>query len=350
MEHLKTTFHEELASPSGALVRFEKGEIHINDGRWAPHDLLLALGKDAYDQEFRSWLVNYREQRIERGQELLERFDQRERFDALKVAYRRDAVVPFIGAGMSQPSGYPGWKAFLHKLWAKLDKDKAELDALLERGEYEEAAQLLAVLHGPPLFNELVKNTFGNEKPIVGPIQLLPYLFSGPVVTTNFDDVLKRCYEATNIFFSETLLGAQAQEFPSVLATKKPFLTKLHGTANSIANRVLTKDEYDRAYADPKTFNRVVSSLCSTTLLFLGCGLSVDRLLTLFKRRVEAEGHEGGAHHYAFLRAPSTGAELRIREAFLIEHNIYPIWYADVDESAEIEALLYGLADGVVSW
>jgi hypothetical protein len=350
VEHLKAIFHEELADSAEGLVRVEGGLVHIYEGRWEPHDLLKAMGTAAYEKEFRSWLANYREQRLERGQELLEQFDQRERFDALKSAYSRRFVIPFVGAGMSQPSGYPGWTAFLYKLWAKLEKEEAELDEILGRGEFEEAAQLLGDLLGPALFNEQVKNTYGIEKTLSGPIQLCPYLFRGPVVTTNFDDVLKRGYEAAQIAFSETLLGAQALDFTSVLATGKPFLTKLHGTATSVANRVLTKEEYERAYADPKTLKRIVNALCTTTLLFLGCGLSVDRLLTLFRNRVVEEGHDGGGLHYAFLRAPATGVERRKREAFLIEHNIYPIWYADADDSAEIEALLHLLADRVVSW
>jgi hypothetical protein len=350
VEHLKATFHQALADPAEELVRVEEGQVHIYEGRWAPHDLLKAMGPEAYEKEFRSWLASYRERLIDRANELLDQYDQAGRFNALKAVYKRDAVVPFVGAGMSMPSNYPSWTGFLKKLRARTPITEAALNSMLDRGEYEEAAQAVANALGVALFNEQVRNTFGETKPLEGPIQLFPYIFKGPVITTNFDDVLKRCYEEAKLPFSETLLGTQSQEFPSVLATAKPFLTKLHGSATSAANRVLTKDEYDRAYADPKTLQRVVKALCTRTLLFTGCSLTVDRLLKLFKEHVEAEGHEGGSHHYAFLSAPPTDAEMRAREAALIEHNIYPIWYAKGEDSWEIESLLHLLADGVVQW
>jgi SIR2-like domain len=350
MEHLKNTFHLALADPAEELVRFEDGRVHIHDGHWSPQDLLFAMGPDAYEKEFRSWLANHRDQLIERANELLEQYDQAERFDKLKEIYKSDSVVPFVGAGMSMPSNYPSWTGFLKKLRTRTAIDEAVLQEMLDRGEYEEAAQTLADALGQARFDEQVENTFGAERPSDGPVQLLPYLFKRFAITTNFDNVLKRCYDAANCSFSETLLGTQAQEFPRVLAAGRPFLTKLHGSATSGFNRVLTKREYDHAYADPQTLQRVIKTLCSRTLLFVGCSLTVDRLLSCMRDYIKAEGVGTVARHYAFVSAPETDAERHEREAKLAEFNIYPIWYAKGEDSWEIEALLQLLADGVVQW
>lgn len=352
VEHLKATFHQALADPAEGLIRFEDGHVHIHEGHWAPQDLLLGMGQEAYEKEFRSWLADYREQLLERAREILEQFEQEERFNALKAVYKRDAVVPFVGAGMSQPSGYPGWPAFLHKLWAKLGRQKDDLDAMLRKGEYEEAAQELADALTPHVFNEHVENTFGQRRPLTGPIQLLPRLFAGAVVTTNFDEVLHECYENAGKPFSEILLGSKAHEFQRVIAAGRPFLTQLHGSARSAADRVLTKSEYDHAYADPRTIQRVVKALCSRTLLFMGCSLSVDRLLTCVKDHVVAEGHDAVARHYAFVGLPDgTDATARqAKETELARANIYPIWYVKGEDSWEIESLLNLLADGVAAW
>ena len=350
MEHLKAVFHEALADPVEGLVRVEEGQVHIHEGHWAPQDLLLAMGEEAYEKEFRSWLANYRDQLIERENELLEQYDQAERFVKLKEIYKNDSVVPFVGAGMSMPSKYPSWTGFLKKLRARTNVEEAALQEMLDRGEYEEAAQALADALGQARFDEQVENTFGAERPLDGPVQLLPYLFRNAAITTNFDDVLKRSYEAAGCAFSETLLGTQAQEFPRVLATGKPFLTKLHGSATSGFNRVLTKQEYDQAYANPQTLQRVIKTLCSRTLLFMGCSLTVDRLLSCMKQHVAAEGNAAVARHYAFLSAPDEEAERHQREAVLADFNIYPIWYAKGEDSWEIESLLHLLANGVVQW
>lgn len=350
MEHLKAAFHQALADPAEELVRIEDGHVHIHDGHWAPQDLLLAIGKEAYEKEFRSWLVSYREQLLERGREILAHFDQEGRFRALKSAYLRDAVVPFVGAGMSMPSKYPSWTGFLRKLCTRTAIEEEDLNAMLAQGKFEEAAQALADALGKARFNEQVENTFGGEQALSGPVQLFPHVFKCSAITTNFDDVLKRCYENAGFAFSETLLGTQAQEFPRVLATGKPFLTKLHGSATSALNRVLTKQEYDLAYADPKTLQRVIETLCSRTLLFMGCSLTVDRLLSCMKEHTLAKGNDGVARHYAFLSAPDADVERHAREEALVEFNIYPIWYAKDEDSSEIEALLHLLADGVVQW
>jgi hypothetical protein len=350
VEHLKTTFHQALADPTEDLIRFKDGHVHINDGHWAPEDLLRAMGADAYEKEFRSWLANYRDQLIERAHELLDQYDQTECFNKLKEIYKNDAVVPFIGAGMSMPSNYPSWTGFLRKLRTRTTINEVTLSAMLGSGQYEEAAQALADALGQARFDEQVENTFGVDRPVEGPVQLLPYIFKRSAITTNFDDVLKRCYEGAGCAFSETLLGSQAQEFPRVLATGRPFLTKLHGSATSAFNRVLTKQEYDLAYADPQTLQRVVKTLCSRTMLFVGCSLSVDRLLSCMRDYNKAEGVGVVARHYAFVSAPESDAELHQREANLAEFNIYPIWYAKGEDSWEIEALLHLLADGVVQW
>ncbi len=349
MEHLKATFHLALSDPTADLVRVEDGHIHIHEGHWAPQDLLLAMGHAAYEKEFRSWLANYRDQLVERGKELLAEYQQEGRFNKLKNIYKNDAVVPFIGAGMSMPSNYPSWTNFLKQMRGRTTIDEATLNAMLKRGEYEEAAQALADALGPARFNEHMENAFGADLPLEGPVQLLPYVFKRSAITTNFDDVLKRCYEAARCPFSDTLLGTQAQDFPRLIAAGKPFLTKLHGAAASAANRVLTKAEYDRAYADPQTLQRVIKTLCSRTLLFMGCSLTVDRLLSWMRDHIKAEGSDAVARHYAFLSAPEGEADRHQREAELAEFNIYPIWYKGQD-SSEIEALLHLLADGVVQW
>ncbi len=350
MKHLKNTFHQALADPAQDFVRFENGHIHIHYGHWAPEDLLQALGLEVYEQEFQSWLANHRDQMINFAQETLLQFEQRDLFDALKSAYRNDAVIPFVGAGMSMSSDYPGWTKFLFRMRSKTSIPEDTLTALLAQGEYEEAAEALEKALGTIRFNHEVQLAFGNERAIRGPIQLLPYVFKRAIITTNFDDVLKRCYDNAAHAFSETLLGVQAQEFPQALATGRPLLAKLHGSATSAASRVLTKQEYDRAYADPKTLQRVIKTLCSRTLLFMGCSLTVDRVLKCIGDQVAVEGSQAVARHFAFLAAPTTDAERHSKEAALAEFNIFPIWYNKDEDDQSIEAFLHLLADGVVSW
>lgn len=345
MEYLKSLFNEELGSGENLYV--DKGRVHIRERHWSPEEVLDAFGPETYEEVFDNWLADRREQLLARAEEILDQYDQRDRFSMLKATFTRGAVMPFIGAGLSMSSEYPGWTKFLHKLRRQTDVQEGHLGGLLTQGDYEGAAQLLADSLGVA-FNEEIENTFGCERELRGPVQLLPYIFPSAVATTNFDDVLKRCYENAARPFSEIVSGADADELPRCLGAGKPVLIKMHGKSNTGRGRILIKTEYDAAYVQNGMLQRVVQTLCARTLLFMGCSLSVDRLLTAIKAYVAAEGHDRVPRHYAFLAAPADEEARRTWRTALANCNIYPIWYPEGDHDDSIEALLYFLADGAV--
>src|SRR5690606_28403356 len=100
------------------------------------------------------------EELIESAQNILDEFGLQDRFGKLKEVFGRGAVVPFVGAGMSVPSGYPGWTAFLKQQIRETAIDPDEFDKMLRAGQYEDAAQSLSDALGPA-FNEAVENAFG---------------------------------------------------------------------------------------------------------------------------------------------------------------------------------------------
>src|SRR3569623_2485057 len=134
----------------------------------------------------------------------------------------------------------------------------------------------------------------------------------------------------------------------AVFGSGRPVLIKMHGKSNSGRGRILTKTEYEAAYVQNGMLQSVVQTLCTRTLLFMGCSLSVDRLLTAINAHEAAKGHDRVPRHYAFLAAPAAEEVRRTWRAALANCNIYPIWYPGGDHDDSIEALLYFLADGVV--
>ena len=74
------------------------------------------------------------------------------------------------------------------------DQVRADLIAC----RYEDAAQRLLDRMGPNVFAEAVQNAFGTRiKTLEGPVQLLPFVFKRGCLTTNFDYVLNRVYDAS---------------------------------------------------------------------------------------------------------------------------------------------------------
>lgn len=343
MDHLKATFHEELSAPDTDMVRVEHGRVHILERNWLPHEVLGGMGDDAYKEAFNGWRDERRETLLARADEVLTEFDQVDRFERLKDEYRRRAVLPFVGAGMSMPSAYLSWTAFLRRARADAGLAEAAFEDLLGSGQYERAAQAVAG------FNERVEAKFGADRELRGPVQFLPYVFpEASVITTNFDSVVKRCYRTRDdLAFEAELTGLGSDDLSRYLAEGRRVLVQLHGAASTPRGRVLTATEYETAYAEPDRLPRAIRALCTRTLLFMGCSLSIDRILGELQRFVDAEGHDRCARHYAFLAAPDDEAQRRLRERELERLNIYPIWYPANEDNEFIEGYFYRLADGV---
>ncbi|EGQ9279504.1 SIR2 family protein [Vibrio vulnificus] len=336
MDYLIPQFHDYLN---------EEGEIDVAGYVFSRDNILKELEKEGYQEALNEWLQQRQIDNIARADEILALFDNLGRFRKLKEIYSRGAIIPFVGAGMSMPSDYPGWTKFLYQVLDETTVSKAVFDEAITQGQYEEAAQMLSDALPAGCFLEHVENAFGADQEIFGVVQRLPQIFKQAVVTTNFDNVLNRCYENANFNFDEELLGPNAEELPRALGANRRVLVKLHGKANSSRSRILIKDEYDKHYQDEQALESVIEAISNRTLLFLGCSLTVDRTVQCLASIVARKGHEHVPRHYAFLKL-NEGEDRLARRDQLAAANIYPIWYTD-DHDESIEALLEKLTEGV---
>lgn len=334
---------ESLSDESNCFVK--DGYVHIRSRYWSPTDLIELFtqpdGKnEVFDELFSDWIDEHREEKIIEANEILDQFAQKDRFLRLIEAYKSGAVTPFVGAGMSTPSGYPGWTNFLRQQRRQTQISEPQLEELISKGLYEEAAQQISDAMGVG-FSEAVDAAFGCSRDLSGPVEMLPYVFDGCVVTTNFDNVLERCFSNAAMPFSEKLAGCESQEIRRSMAANIKFLLMLHGKATSGRGRTLTRSEYDAHYVGEITLAKTIKAFCnSKSLLFLGCSLTVDRTLSEIRQYVNEEGHDQLPKHYAFLAAPTTDEERLERQQCLAECHIYPIWYPAGCHDESIEALL----------
>lgn len=343
MEHLRPLFNEALAQEGSVYV--EKGRVYIRNNHWSPDEILKGLlENDAEKEVFLDWIEERKADMMAAADEILRNTGQGDRFLKLSEAFQRGAVTPFVGAGLSIPSGYPGWTAFLRQQREHTLLAEDAFEALLQHGEYEDAAQRLADCLRAG-FNEAVENAYGCTRELAGCVQYLPYVFNTSVITTNFDDVLKRSYENAGNAFTETLSGNDAVELARILGEGRRILLKLHGTSTTPRGRILTTSEYDRQYGDAGGLQRVVAAICTRTLLFMGCSLSSDRTVTAIKAHVAANGHDNIPRHYASLPEPGTPEAKAERRDQLLDCNIYPIWYPADAHDESVEAFLTKLAE-----
>ena len=338
IDYLKFQFNEELNS--------EGGIVEIAGSEFERSEILNGLEPDTYGLAFSEWLVEKWERLLEKANEILNMYDNKGRFEQLVRIHKAGNLVPFVGAGLSIPSGYPSWTAFLYQCCDESGIDKSVLSQLLSDGLYEDAAQVLHDDMTSPVFNELLESTFDVERNIEGAIHYLPYIFNDKhVLTTNFDTILERVYESKERAFDAGSVksGRSLVEISRVLQAKPRSLIKIHGTCNQVTDRVLLHTEYETAYQNSgevsNFFDRVIFR---DALLFLGASLNADRTIKKMAEIVTEKGHDSLTRHYAFL-ALNEGDDRIERKRMLACANIFPIWYAEGEHDESIEALLYKL-------
>lgn len=337
-EYLQKLYNEYLNSD---------GEVLIESYPFNRSSILSELEPETYSQTFRDWENQRKDTLSIKANEILKLYDNEKRFAKLKKAIKSNGVIPFIGAGLSVPSDYPSWTAFLYRLIEESQISEEKLDAILQEGKYEEAAQKIYEDIDGELFNELLENEFSHEREVFGAVNYLPVLFQQhSILTTNFDNLLEKVFCEKDNGFDEVKSGKNLEEVLRKIASGSRILIKLHGDCMQVLDRVLTQEEYEKTYADGKVlvrfFNRI---MYKGSMLFLGCSLSSDRTILTMKSIVKEEGADGLPRNYAFLEEIKDSDQRRIKIKDLAKANIFPIWYPEGDHDESLEALFIKLLE-----
>ena len=259
------------------------------------------------------------------------------------MTLKNGQLLPLVGSGMSVPTGIPTWTGFLRALRPHSTMTEKQLEDLLSKWAYEEAAECLAATMPGRLFDERVEHDLRIDEPekICGAALFLPELFDKVVLTTNLDDLLEIMYNKSGRRFSHILCGQAIGEYRKVKATSERVLLKFHGDCRSRGGRVLGKVEYDVAYANGSPIREELTTIYRThSILCLGCSLNPDRTVGLLADTAKLD--PGMPKHYAFLQHPNDIDALREREHFLTDRDVFPIWYlGDHDEA--IQSLFVGM-------
>jgi HEAT repeat protein len=242
-------------------------------------------------------------------------------------------IIPYVGAGMSIPFGFPGWGEFLVSL-ANDDTSRARVRARVTAGEFEEAAEDLLVLIGEDAFQLTLEQTFGpgrlTTQRVRGAVGRLPQISAGPVLTTNFDTVLERAFSEADQSFVDRILGARVDLISEAFHQRRRVLVKLHGDASDRSDRVVTRSDYERRYGGSEPLVAVLEFIMTRPLLFLGCSLRHDRLVRILQEQARSlRNRQAGALqvHYAVVERPDDDTAFAARRRELREMGVRPIWY-----------------------
>lgn len=337
MEYFRQRFVEELN---------DEGPVIVRTFDWPSSEVLQTMAPHDYAVHFFDWVASQKQNAKDRAREFLERFGCLDRFDRLHMQLTQQSVIPFVGAGLSKPTGFPLWSRFLEDLTVDYPAIVDQIREHLAAFRFEEAAQVLLERMGPDVFAEAIQNAFGSRiKSLKGPVQLLPSMFTRGCFTTNFDYVLDRVYDDSEHRFNGEFSGTRLNEAPRRMAEEPHCLLRLHGEADSAQGRILTGGEYVENYGEGGNYRELFKVLiANTSLLFLGCSLSVDRTVQALREIKQAAVVET-PRHFAFLPL-NEEMDREARRSELGQADIHPIWYPPEDHDQAIEDLLISLMEG----
>lgn len=315
-------------------------------------DILFWIDSNAYMNEFDVWNGSKVQETHQEISDYLHETEQEIVFSDLVEAVKRKRVTPFVGAGLSKPCQFPLWGEAISKLITKLEgvsisQQRANLPAstylngvkdLLSEHKYLEAAQLLYENDQTQVEN-FIRNTFSLptdgqtlRERIKGPIDILPDITDGCIVTTNFDRLVEETYRKRNRPIEGYMHGIQDQNrFVTSLIKGERCILKLHGNVSDQNTYIFSQQQYLDAYGEDIDFTKPLAKtlrqiFISNSLLFIGCSLEQDRTLDLFSEVVNSQEFEI-PDHFAILNKPTSHMVKQEKENRLLKMNIRPIWY-----------------------
>jgi len=310
-------------------------------------EILYWVDRETYFDELDSWNGGKIKEEHSDAMTFLRKSNQQAVFSDLIELIRRQRVAPFLGAGVSKPAGYPLWGEALERLGGNIATlDEAVINDLLVKNKYLEAAQKIVEASEYQLTN-YVQTTFrtkydndAEREAIPKIFKLLPRLSKGCIVTTNFDCLIEEAFKAKQAPLIDGYMHGiqQGHNFVQRLLRGDRCILKLHGDVSQPGSYVFTEQQYEAAYGNPIEYsNQLPRALrqiyISNSLLFLGCSLSQDKTLELFKEVKDGQQFEI-PDHFAIISEPEDIEEKQSTEDRLLDIKIRPIWYKSDDQHA----------------
>ena len=204
--------------------------------------------------------------------------------DGLAALARSGDLVLFIGAGMSQAAGLPGWRAMLAEL-AEL-RTPEEDAAFRALGELDRAAIIQRRLPPGLSIGVAAARLIGARARRHGlGHALLANLPVDEVITTNYDDLFERASAA---------IGRPCTVIPGgATARGQRWILKMHGTVSRPETIVMTREDYIKFQENRGALAGIVQALLLTRhMLFVGFSLHDDN----FHRIAHAVRQALGGH------------------------------------------------------
>jgi NAD-dependent SIR2 family protein deacetylase len=222
----------------------------------------------------------------------------------VETCRRPDArVVIWVGAGASSWCGYPRWPELAEKFHRHFARFEPTYDRAIGLRHFE-------ARRFPELFQEcsnanrwhyhtmLVKELAPRLPTSVYErlLRALRALPSPMLITTNADELLEK-----NIPLAETVNWPDMERVPSLIAERRPFVCKLHGSVSHVETLVFTSAQYAERTSNPQTRYALERVFSSASVVFLGYGIQDAHVIDGLKAAGDWAKVFGIGPHFAVL-------------------------------------------------
>jgi hypothetical protein len=263
--------------------------------------------------------------------------------DSLRKLRRQRRLIPFVGAGLSQPLNLPSWSKLIDFIAGQLGYDP---EVFKLNGTYSQLAEYYAAVKQSigPLRSEMDRLFNPSDAAIAASRshELLVRMKLPLIYTTNYDAIIERAY---------ALHGTKCHPVANIddIASAPQDAThvvKFHGTFSDDSSLVLTESNYfDRLAFESALDIKLRADMLGKTLLFLGYSLSKDDIniryllykLHKLRRQVRSEPPNEPS---AYLTAFGAG---EVQRTLLAKWDVEVIELDPLEKTSSTEAFLESL-------
>lgn len=245
----------------------------------------------------------------------------------LRELYKKNKLIPFIGAGLSIPFNIPSWPNLLKYLNEELIYDEDINNMItedIEKGKYWNAMDdtlkysfkddgYIQQMVADIIVESTIKDIQGVDNNYIDIASLnVPYY-----LTTNYDNLINRFVDSKyqSTVLSDSNLSTQSLSLDS--QGKRVF--HLHGDVSNPGTIVLTKNIYEQLYNSDKYKSLFNFFRSGYTYLFIGFSYSDEYISNL----MEKYNNIFNDYHYILLANPSS----ELKREFMQKYKLIVIGY-----------------------
>lgn len=217
-------------------------------------------------------------------------------------------AVVYVGAGLSEGAGLPGWPALLREAinWCQKHgiqvQDRDDIEDCIVKGELLLVAEEMREQMGRENFRRFICNSLQTPTMPTAAHTLITELPFCAALTGNYDNILERAYTVASLF-PRIYTYNSTPELAAALRDSYFYILKIHGDVNNIESIIIGHKDYSDIIYNNKAYKQHLITLFSTqTFFFVGSSLNEPDLLLLLEEMQSAfRGYLG--KHYALINS-----------------------------------------------